>query len=48
MEVTDSSPSEAPVMLHLNVTDNSDVTSWEDSNKLGITVTKSISFIDIS
>lgn len=43
MEVTD-----AAVMLHLNETDNFYVTLWEDSNKLEITVTRSINFTDVS
>jgi hypothetical protein len=42
------SPEDAAVMLHLNKTDNFDVTSWEDSDKLEITVTRSINFIDFS
>lgn len=40
------SQEDAAVMLHLNETDNFDITSWED--KLEITVTRSINFIDFS
>jgi hypothetical protein len=39
---------EAVVLLHLNVMDNFVITSWEDVNKLQITVTRSINFIIVS
>lgn len=42
------SPEDGAVMLHLNETDNFDITSWEDSDKLEITVTGLINFIDFS
>lgn len=43
-----SSQEDAAMMLHLKETDNFDITSWEDSDKLEITVTRSINFTEFS
>jgi hypothetical protein len=42
------SPEDAVVTLHLNETDNFDVTSWEDSDKFEIAVVRSINSTDVS